>query len=125
MIELKKLAETLVNLTIKEVSELAEILKNDYGIEPTSIGVSSVSSEKEENNNNVQEKTEFNVILKSAGLKKLAVVKLVKDLTGKGLKEAKDLVDSAPQPLKEKISKEESESLRKQLEEIGAEVEIK
>ena len=115
MADLKKLAEELVNLTVKDVKELADILKEEYGIEPAAGGAASAEAEQ----------TEFDVILKSAGAAKLAVVKLVKELTGLGLKEAKEVVDKAPAPLKEKVSKEEANSLKTQLEEAGAEVELK
>lgn len=128
MAELSKLAETLVNLTVKEVNELATILKEEYGIEPAAAAVAVAAPAAGgggETGEAVEEKTEFDVILKSAGANKLAVVKLVKDLTGKGLKEAKDLVDQAPQPLKQGASKDEAEALKKQLEEAGAEVELK
>lgn len=121
MSDLKKLAETLVNLTVKDVNELATILKDEYGIEPAAAAVVVAAGGVEA----AEEKTEFDVILKSAGASKLAIVKLVKDLTGAGLKEAKDLVDSAPAPIKEGISKDEAEALKKQLEEAGAEVELK
>jgi large subunit ribosomal protein L7/L12 len=124
MADLKKLAEELVNLTVKEVNELAGILKSEYGIEPAAAAVAvaaPVSAEAEA----PAEKTEFDVILKFGGQSKLAVVKLVKELAGLGLKEAKDLVDNAPKAIKEKVSKEEAESLKAQLEEAGAEVEIK
>jgi len=124
MADLKKLAEELVNLTVKEVNELAGILKSEYGIEPAAAAVAvaaPVAAEAEA----PAEKTEFDVILKSAGQQKLAVVKLVKELTSLGLKEAKELVDAAPKPLKEAVSKDEAEALKKQLEEAGAEVEIK
>ena len=114
MADLKQLAETLVNLTVKDVNELATILKEEYGIEPAAAAV-AVAAGPAADAPVVEEKTEFDVILKSGGANKLAVVKLVKDLTGKGLKEAKDLVDGAPQPLKEAVSKEEA----------GAEVEVK
>jgi large subunit ribosomal protein L7/L12 len=112
----------LVNLTVKEVNELASILKDEYGIEPAAATV-VVSGGGEAAA--VEEKTAFDVILKSAGASKLAVVKLVKDLTGLGLKEAKDLVDGAPKAVKEGASKEEADSIKKQLEEAGAEVEVK
>ena len=115
MADLKKLAEELVNLTVKDVKELADILKEEYGIEPAAGGAAAAEAEQ----------TEFDVILKSAGAAKLAVVKLVKELTGLGLKEAKEVVDKAPAPLKEKVSKEEANSLKTQLEEAGAEVELK
>ena len=121
MSDLKNLAETLVNLTVKDVNELATILKDEYGIEPAAVAVAAVAGGAEA----AEEKTEFDVILKAAGASKLAVVKLVKDLTGAGLKEAKDMVDSAPTAIKEGISKDEAEALKKQLEEAGAEVELK
>ena len=123
MADLKAFAEQLVNLTVKEVNELASILKDDYGIEPAAATV--VVSGGGDAAAAVEEKTAFDVILKSAGASKLAVVKLVKDLTGLGLKEAKDLVDGAPKPVKEGASKEEAEAIKKQLEEAGAEVEVK
>lgn len=122
MSDLKNLAETLVNLTVKDVNELATILKDEYGIEPAAVAVAAGGGAGAEA---VEEKTEFDVILKAAGASKLAVVKLVKDLTGAGLKEAKDMVDSAPTAIKEGISKDEAEALKKQLEEAGAEVELK
>jgi large subunit ribosomal protein L7/L12 len=124
MADLKAFAEQLVNLTVKEVNELAEILKTEYGIEPAAAAVAvaagpvAAAEEKEE-------KTSFDVILKGPGANKLAIVKLVKELTGLGLKEAKDIVDSSPSPLKEGISKDEAEALKKSLEEAGAEVELK
>lgn len=121
MSDLKNLAETLVNLTVKDVNELAAILKDEYGIEPAAAAVVVAAGAAEA----AEEKTEFDVILKSAGASKLAIVKLVKDLTGAGLKEAKDIVDGAPAPLKQGISKDEAEALKKQLEEAGAEVELK
>ena len=121
MSDLKNLAETLVNLTVKDVNELATILKDEYGIEPAAVAVAAVAGGAEA----AEEKTEFDVILKAAGASKLAVVKLVKDLTGAGLKDAKDMVDNAPTPIKEGISKDEAEALKKQLEEAGAEVELK
>lgn len=123
MSDLKKLAETLVNLTVKDVNELATILKEEYGIEPAAAAV--VVSGAAGGGAAAEEKSEFDVILKNAGANKLAVVKLVKDLTGQGLKEAKELVDGAPSKLKEGVSKEEAESLKKSLEEAGAEVELK
>jgi large subunit ribosomal protein L7/L12 len=123
MSDLKNLAETLVNLTVKDVNELAAILKDEYGIEPAAAAV--VVSGGAAGGDAAEEKTEFDVILKSAGASKLAIVKLVKDLTGAGLKEAKDIVDGAPAPIKEGISKDEAEALKKQLEEAGAEVELK
>ncbi|MDR2204754.1 MAG: 50S ribosomal protein L7/L12 [Flavobacteriaceae bacterium] len=123
MSDLKNLAETLVNLTVKEVNDLAAILKDEYGIEPAAAAVVVASGGG--GGEAAEEKTEFDVILKSAGAAKLAVVKLVKDLTGAGLKEAKDMVDSAPAPIKQGIPKDEAEALKKQLEEAGAEVELK
>ena len=127
MANLTQLAEQLVNLTVKEVKELTDILKDQYGIEPAAAaavvvagggaGASEAAAE--------EEKTSFDVILKAAGAQKLAVVKLVKDLTGLGLKEAKDLVDGAPKAIKEGFAKDEAEALKKSLEEAGAEVEIK
>lgn len=127
MAELKELAETLVNLTVKEVNELATILKDEYGIEPAAaaVAVAGPAAGGGDAVAEAEEQTEFDVILKAAGASKLAVVKLVKELTGKGLKEAKDLVDGAPASLKEGISKDEAEALKKQLEEAGAEVELK
>lgn len=116
MSDLKNLAETLVNLTVKDVNELATILKDEYGIEPAAAAVVVAAGGGEA----AEEKTEFDVILKSAGASKLAIVKLVKDLTGAGLKEAKDIVDGAPAPIKTGISKDEAEALKKQLEEAGA-----
>jgi large subunit ribosomal protein L7/L12 len=124
MADLKAFAEQLVNLTVKEVNELAEILKSEYGIEPAAAAV-AVAAGPAAAATAVEEKTSFDVVLKGAGANKLAVVKLVKELTGLGLKEAKDLVDSAPAPLKEGISKDEAEALKKSLEESGAEVELK
>ena len=126
MADLKAFAEQLVNLTVKEVNELATILKDEYGIEPAAAapvmmagGGAAAADEAPE------EKTSFDVILKAAGGAKLAVVKLVKDLTGLGLKEAKELVDGAPKAVKDGVTKDEAESLKKQLEEAGAEVEVK
>ena len=124
MADLKALAEELVNLTVKEVNELAGILKSEYGIEPAAAAAVAVAAGPvEEAEEKVQ--TEFDVILKAAGQSKLAVVKLVKELTGLGLKEAKEVVDAAPKAVKEKVSKDEAESLKSQLEEAGAEVELK
>ena len=126
MADLKAFAEQLVNLTVKEVNELAGILKDEYGIEPAAAapvmmaGGGAVAADEAP-----EEKTSFDVILKAAGGAKLAVVKLVKDLTGLGLKEAKELVDGAPKAVKEGVTKDEAESLKKQLEEAGAEVEVK
>ncbi|TRX42184.1 50S ribosomal protein L7/L12 [Flavobacterium restrictum] len=122
MADLKQFAEQLVNLTVKEVNELATILKDEYGIEPAAAAV-VVSAGGEAAAEEVQ--TEFTVVLKAAGASKLAVVKLVKELTGLGLKEAKDVVDSAPSNVKEGVTKEEAEGLKKSLEEAGAEVELK
>ncbi|MDB5282636.1 MAG: ribosomal protein [Bacteroidota bacterium] len=124
MADLKALAETLVNLTVKDVQELATILKADYGIEPAAAAVVSGGGGGGAAAA-VAEKTEFDVILKSAGAQKLNVVKIVKDLTGLGLKEAKDLVDGAPKPIKEKVDKATAEDLKKKLEDAGAEVEVK
>ncbi|VDH03301.1 50S ribosomal protein L7/L12 [Bergeyella zoohelcum] len=123
MSDLKNLAETLVNLTVKDVNELATILKEEYGIEPAAAAV--VVSGAAAGGEAAEEKSEFDVILKSAGASKLAVVKLVKDLTGAGLKEAKDIVDGAPAPIKQGVPKDEAEALKKQLEEAGAEIELK
>ena len=123
MADLKKLAEELVNLTVKDVKELADILKEEYGIEPAAAAVAVAAPAAGGAAAAEAEQTEFDVILKSAGAAKLAVVKLVKELTGLGLKEAKEVVDKAPAPLKEKVSKEEANTLKTQLEEAGAEVE--
>jgi large subunit ribosomal protein L7/L12 len=128
MADLKAFAEQLVNLTVKEVNELATILKDEYGIEPAAAGAVMVAGPAGGAGADapaVEEKTSFDVILKAAGASKLAVVKLVKDLTGLGLKEAKELVDGAPKPVKEGVAKDEAEALKKQLEEAGAEVEVK
>ena len=125
MADLKVMAEELVNLTVKEVNELATILKDDHGIEPAAAAVAVAGPAAGGNEGGGDEKTEFDVILKAAGGSKLAVVKLVKELTGLGLKDAKGIVDSAPAPLKEGIPKDEAESLKTQLEEAGAEVELK
>jgi len=129
MTDLRVLAEQLVNLTVKEVNELAKILKEEYGIEATSAPIAiqttvatDAATPKTEAK---EEKTEFDVILKAAGQAKLQVIKVVKEITGLALKEAKDLVDQAPKPIKEKISKSEAESIKSKLEEVGAEVEIK
>lgn len=124
MADLKQIAETLVNLTVKEVNELATILKDEYGIEPAAAAV-AVAAAGGGDAAAAEEKTSFDVILKSGGGNKLAVVKLVKELTGNGLKESKDIVDGAPATLKEGVSKDEAEGLKKSLEEAGAEVEIK
>jgi len=125
MADLKKFAEELVNLTVKDVNELAEILKEEYGIEPAAAAVAVAGPAAGGGDAAGEEQTEFDVILKAAGGSKLAVVKLVKELTGKGLKEAKELVDSAPATLKEAVSKDEAEGLKSSLEEAGAEVEVK
>jgi len=127
MADLKAFAEQLVSLTVKEVNELATILKDEYGIEPAAAAPVMVAGGGggADAAPAAAEKTSFDVVLKSAGAAKLAVVKLVKDLTGLGLKEAKELVDTAPKPVKEGVSKDEAEALRKQLEEAGAEVEVK
>ncbi|MCC5613469.1 50S ribosomal protein L7/L12 [Nostoc sp. CHAB 5834] len=127
MADLKAFAEQLVSLTVKEVNELATILKDEYGIEPAAAApvMMAGGGAGADAPAAVAEKTSFDVVLKSAGAAKLAVVKLVKDLTGLGLKEAKELVDTAPKPVKEGVSKDEAEGLRKQLEEAGAEVEVK
>jgi large subunit ribosomal protein L7/L12 len=122
MAEIKALAESLVNLTVKEVQELAEFLKAEYGIEPAAAAV--VVSAGDGGGAAVAEKTSFDVILKSGGANKLAVVKIVKDLTGLGLKEAKDLVDGAPKPIKEGVDKATAEDLKAKLTEAGADVEI-
>ena len=124
MADLKKFAEELVNLSIKEVNELAKILKDEYGIEPAAAAV-AVAGPAASDVAVVEEKSTFDVILKAAGGQKLQIVKLVKDITGLGLKEAKALVDSAPAPVKEGVSKEEAEAVKGQLVEAGAEVELK
>ena len=127
MADLKDFAEQLVNLSVKEVSELANILKDEYGIEPAAaaapVMVAGAAGGGEDGG--AEEKSAFDVILKSGGQSKLAVVKLVKELTGLGLKEAKELVDGAPKPVKEGVAKDEADALKKQLEEAGAEVELK
>jgi large subunit ribosomal protein L7/L12 len=125
MADLKQFAEQLVNLTVKEVNELATILKEEYGIEPAAAAVAVAAGPVAGAGEAVEEKTSFDVILKEAGASKLAVVKLVKELTGLGLKEAKDVVDGAPKAIKEGVSKEEAEGLKKSLEEAGAVVELK
>lgn len=125
MANLNEFAEQLVNLTVKEVNELAQILKEQYGIEPAAAAVAIAGPSNNADAPAAVEQTEFNVILKSAGDQKLKVVKLVKDLTGLGLKEAKDAVDGAPSVLKEGLPKGEAESLKAQLEEAGAQVELK
>lgn len=126
MADLKAFAEQLVNLSVKEVNELATILKDEYGIEPAAAAAPVMAAGAgAEGGAAAEEKNEFDVILKAPGGAKLAVVKLVKELTGLGLKEAKELVDSAPKAVKEGIAKDEAEALKKQLEEAGAEVELK
>ncbi len=124
MADVKALAEQLVNLTVKEVNELAQILKDEYGIEPAAAAV-AVAAVGGGGAAAAEEKTSFDVILKNGGANKLAVVKLVKDLTGLGLKEAKDLVDGAPKPVKEGVDKATAEDLKAKLTEAGAEVEVK
>ena len=126
MADLKKVAEQLVGLTAKEVNELADILKDEYGIEPAAAAAVAVAAGPGAGGDDAAEaKSEFDVVLKSAGGSKLAVVKLVKELTGLGLKEAKDLVDNTPSSIKEAVSKDDAEGLKKSLEEAGAEVELK
>jgi large subunit ribosomal protein L7/L12 len=125
MADLKDFAEQLVNLTVKEVNELAGILKEEYGIEPAAAAVAVAGPAGGGEGEAAEEQTEFDVILKAAGGSKLAVVKLVKELTGLGLKDAKGLVDDAPSPIKEGVSKDEAEGLKTSLEEAGAEVELK
>ena len=122
MADLKAFAEQLVNLTVKEVNELAQILKEEYGIEPAAVAVAAAPGAGAEA---AEEKTNFDVVLKAAGAAKLQVVKLVKELTGLGLKEAKELVDNAPSTVKEGLAKADAEGMKKQLEEAGAEVELK
>jgi len=125
MADLKDFAEQLVSLTVKEVNELATILKEEYGIEPAAAAVAVSGGGAASGGAGEEEKSEFDVILKAAGASKLAVVKLVKELTGLGLKDAKGLVDDAPSAIKEGVSKDEAEGLKKSLEEAGAEVELK
>jgi len=127
MADLKDFAEQLVNLTVKEVNELADILKEEYGIEPAAaaVAVAGGAAAGGGGEDAAEEKSEFDVILKAAGASKLAVVKLVKELTGLGLKDAKEIVDSAPKAVKEGVSKDEAEGIQKSLEEAGAEVELK
>lgn len=125
MADLKAFAEQLVNLSVKEVNELATILKEEYGIEPAAAAVAVAAAPADGAAAVAEEKTSFDVILKSAGAQKLAVVKLVKELTSLGLKEAKELVDAAPKAIKEGVSKDEANALKAQLEEAGAEVEVK
>lgn len=124
MADIKAMAESLVNLTVKEVNELATILKDEYGIEPAAAAV-AVAAGGAAGGDAAEEKTEFDVVLKSAGAAKLKVVKAVKELAGLGLKEAKELVDSAPANVKEGVSKDEADALKSALEEVGAEVEVK
>ena len=125
MADLKEIAEVLVNLTVKDVNALADILKEEYGIEPAAAAVAVAAGPAAGGGDAAEEKTEFDVVLKAAGGNKLAVVKLVKELTGLGLKEAKEAVDAAPTDLKTGVSKDEADALKKSLEEAGAEVEIK
>lgn len=125
MADLKDFAEQLVNLTVKEVNELADILKEEYGIEPAAAAVAVAGPAAGGDAEAAEEKTEFDVVLNAAGGSKLAVVKLVKELTGLGLKDAKDIVDSAPKAVKEAVTKDEAEGIKKSLEEAGAEVELK
>jgi large subunit ribosomal protein L7/L12 len=125
MADLKAFADQLVNLTVKEVNELAKILKDEYGIEPAAAAVAMAAPSGGGGDSAVAEKTSFDVILKAPGGAKLNIVKLVKEITGLGLKEAKDLVDGAPKPVKEGVTKEEANSIKQQLEEAGAEIEVK
>ena len=125
MADLKTFAEQLANLSVKEVSELADILKNEYGIEPAAAAVAAPAAAGGAGGDAAEEKSEFDVVLTAAGGSKLAVVKLVKELTGLGLKDAKELVDGAPKTIKEAVSKDEAEGFKKSLEEAGAEVELK
>jgi len=125
MADLKAFAEQLVNLTVKEVNELATILKDEYGIEPAAAAAVAVAGPAAAGGDEAAAQSEFDVILTSAGGSKLNVVKAVKDITGLGLKEAKELVDTAPKPIKEKVSKEEAESIKAKLVEAGADVEVK
>ena len=125
MADIKELADQLVNLTVKEVNELADYLKEEHGIEPAAAAVAVAGPGGGGDGEAAEEQTEFDVILKAPGGSKLAIVKLVKELTGLGLKEAKELVDGSPSPIKEGVSKDEAESLKSQLEEAGAEVELK
>ena len=127
MADIKKIADQLVNLTVKDVSELANILKDEYGIEPVAAAtvVSTAVAGEADGGEAAEEKTNFDIVLKSAGASKLAVVKLVKELTGLGLKDAKDMIDGAPKAIKEGVAKDEAEAAKKRLEEAGAEVELK
>ena len=127
MADIKKMAEELVNLSVKDVSELANILKDEYGIEPAAAAAATVvaaGAAGAAGGDAAEEKTSFNITLKSAGASKLAVVKVVKEITGLGLKDAKDMVDGAPKDIKEGVPKDEAEAAKKQLEEAGAEVEL-
>ncbi len=127
MADIKKIAKDLVNLSVKDVSELANILKDEYGIEPAAaatVVAASTPGDAGAGGEAAEEKSSFNIMLKSAGASKLAVVKLVKEITGLGLKDAKDMVDGAPKAIKEGVPKDEAESAKKQLEEAGAEVEL-
>ena len=126
MADIKKIADELVNLTVKEVNELATILKDEYGIEPQSCAPVAIAAANNDSNGSAgAEKSTFNVVLKSAGQAKLAVIKVVKEITGLGLKEAKDLVDGAPKNIKENVSKAEAEDIKNKLVEAGAEIELK
>jgi large subunit ribosomal protein L7/L12 len=125
MADLKAFADQLVNLSVKEVNELAKILKDEYGIEPAAAAAVMAAPASGDGGGGAAEKSTFDVILKAPGGAKLNIVKLVKEITGLGLKEAKDLVDGAPKPVKEGVSKEEANSIKQQLEEAGAEVEVK
>ena len=125
MADVKAIAEELVNLTVKEVNELAQVLKEEYGIEPAAAAVAVAAGPAAGGAAAAEEKTSFDVVLKSAGASKLGVVKAVKELTGLGLKEAKDMVDNAPSTLKEGVSKEEAEDIKKRLEEVGAKITLK
>ena len=127
MADIKSLAEKLVNIAVKDVNELANILKDEYGIEPAAAAVVSTASSSvgSDSSEETEEKSNFDIILKSAGASKLAIVKLVKEISGLGLKDAKDLVDAAPKAVKEGVAKDEAETAKKQLEEAGAEVELK
>ena len=127
MADIKKIADQLVNLTVMDVSELANILKDEYGIEPVAAAtvVSTAAAGEADGGEAAEEKTNFDIVLKSAGASKLAIVKLVKELTGLGLKDAKDMIDGAPKAIKEGVAKDEAEAAKKRLEEAGAEVELK
>jgi len=126
MADIKVIAEQLVNLTVKQVKELTDLLKSEYGIEPAAAAVAvAAPAQSADSGAQAEEKSTFDIILKAAGGQKLNVVKLVKEITGLGLKESKDLVDASPKPVKEGVSKEEAESIKARLEEVGAEVEVK